>query len=261
MYTYTAGDTGLTACLPPWTAAGGKLFDNLRDPAARAKIRAEIEGGKYEWENLCALSEPENVLIVGTRKPENKKFVGQRLDAIARASNKDWIDAAMDLIAADETRVETVYFMMSEDNVKMQLRLPWIKFGTDAGGFDPANARDMVHPRAYGNYPRILGKYVREEEVLSLEEAVRKASSAVARRLSIADRGLIQEGAFADLVLFDPDKIADRAAFENPHQLSTGMVHVLVNGVPVIRNGVHTGAKPGRAIRGPGWSGHRSSTY
>jgi dihydroorotase/N-acyl-D-amino-acid deacylase len=253
MYAYTAGGTGLTACLPPWTAAGGKLFENVRRPEIRARIRAEIEGGKYEWENLCELSEPENVLIVGLRKPENKRWVGKRLADIAQSTGKNWIDAAMDLIAADETRVDTVFFMMSEDNVKTQIRLPWMKFGTDAGGFDPEKATDMVHPRAYGNYPRILGRYVREEKVLPLEDAIRKMTSAVARRLSIQDRGIVQDGAFADLAIFDPATIIDRATFDNPHQLPVGMVHVFVNGVAVIRDGTHTGAKPGRAVRGPAW--------
>jgi dihydroorotase/N-acyl-D-amino-acid deacylase len=253
MYAYTAGGTGLTACLPPWTAAGGKLFENVRNPEIRARIRAEIEGGKYEWENLCELSEPENVLIVGVRKAESKRWVGKRLGEIARSMGKNWIDAAMDLIAADETRVDTLFFMMSEENVKTQLRLPWIKFGTDAGGFDPQKATDMVHPRAYGNYPRILGKYVREEKVLPLEDAIRKMTSAVARRLSIQNRGLIQEGTFADIVIFDPATVIDRATFDNPHQLSTGIKHVLVNGVAVIRDGSHTGAKPGRVVRGPAY--------
>ena len=168
---------------------------------------------------------------------------------------KDWIDGAMDLVLADRTRVETVFFMMSEDNVKLQLRQPWIKVGTDAGAFDPENVKDLAHPRAYGTYPRILGKYVREEKVLPLEDAIRKMSSAVARRLSIQDRGLLQEGLLADIVVFDPETIADRATFESPHQLSVGVKHVFVNGVAVVKDGKHTGTKPGRIVRGPGYRG------
>ncbi|MBI1789771.1 MAG: D-aminoacylase [Acidobacteria bacterium] len=255
MYAYIAGATGLTACLPPWTAAGGKLFDNLQDPGVRARIRAEILSDKTQWENMGMLAGPDGVLIVGVEKPENKMYVGKRLSEIARMMGKDWIDAAMDLVLAEGRRVETVYFMMSEDNVRLQLRQPWIKIGTDAGGFDPGNPKDLTHPRSYGNYPRILGKYVRDEKVLPLEDAIRKMSSAVARRLSIQDRGLLQEGLYADLVVFDPEAIADRATFEQPHQLSVGVQHVLVNGVAVVRDGKHTGAKPGRIVRGPGYQG------
>jgi dihydroorotase/N-acyl-D-amino-acid deacylase len=160
----------------------------------------------------------------------------------------------MDLILAERQRVDTIYFMMSEENVKLQLRQPWIKFGTDAGGHDPEKASGLVHPRSYGTYPRILGKYVREEKVLSLEDAVRKMTSAVATRLSIRDRGLLREGFHADVVIFDPETIGDRATYEEPHQVSEGVRHVLVNGVAVVRDGTHTGAKPGRIVRGPGYA-------
>jgi dihydroorotase/N-acyl-D-amino-acid deacylase len=166
---------------------------------------------------------------------------------------KDWLDAAMDLILTDRSPVGTIFFLMNEDNIKLQLRQPWIKFGTDAGGFDPESARSLTHPRAYGTFPRILGKYVREEAVLPLEDAIRKMTSAVTRRLSLSDRGLLQEGMYADVVVFDPRTISDRATFENPHQLSTGVKHVLVNGVTVVQDGRHTGAKPGRILRGPGY--------
>ena len=255
MYPYLAGATGLTSCLPPWTAAGGRLFSNLADPAIRAKIREDIRNNKGEWENLGEQAGPENVLIVGIGKPENKKYVGKRLSEIAAMMNKDWIDAAMDLILSERRRVETIYFMMSEDNLRLQLRQPWIKFGTDAGGLDPEKAKDLAHPRSYGEYPRLLGKYVRDERVLTIEDAVRKMSSAVARRLSIPDRGLLQEGMYADVVVFDPERITDRATYENPHQLSMGVEHVFVNGVAVVRDGKHTGAKPGRIVRGPGYRG------
>ncbi len=255
MYSYVAGGTGLSACMPPWAAAGGKLSENLASPEARARMRAEMSGDQTAWENLCGLATPEGVLIVGLRSEENKRWVGKRLSEIAAAMGKDWIEAAMDLVLSDRSRVGTVFFMMSEDNVRLQLRQPWIKFGTDAGGLDPETARDLAHPRAYGNFPRILGKYVREEKVMPLEEAVRKMSSAVTRRLSIADRGLLQEGLYADVVVFDPETIADRATFEQPHQLSVGMKHVFVNGAAVVRDGRHTGATPGRIVRGPGYTG------
>ncbi len=254
MYPYVAGATGLTACLPPWTAADGKLFDNLADPKVRARIKAEIMSGTTDWENMGQLAGPEGVLIVGLEKPENKQFVGKRLSAIAELQKKDWMDAAMDLILSEHRRVETVYFMMSEDNVKLQLRQPWMKIGTDAAGLDPTTAKDLAHPRAYGTYTKILGEYVRDQKVLTLEEAVRKMSSAVARRLSIQDRGLIQEGMYADIAVFDAGAVIDRATFEQPHQLSVGVRYVFVNGVAVIRDGRHTGAMPGKLVRGPGYA-------
>ena len=253
MYPYTAGGTGLTAVLPPWTAADGKLFDNLADPAVRARIRAEIQSDKTDWENMGQLAGPDGILIVGIDKEENKKYVGKRLSEVATTMHKDWMDAAMDLILSERRRVETIYFMMSEDNVKLQLAQPWIKIGTDAPGIDPDHAKDLAHPRSYGTFPRILGKYVREEHVMSLEEAVRKMTSAVARRLSIQDRGLLQEGLYADIAVFDPRTIIDHATYEQPHQLSTGVQYVFVNGVAVVRDGKHTGALPGQIVRGPGY--------
>ena len=253
MYPYIAGGTGLTACLPPWASADGKLLDNLRDPAMREKIKAEVMKDKTEWENLCQLATPEGVLIVGVNKPENKVFAGMRLSEMAAKQKKPWLDAAIDLIISEEQRVGTIFFMMSEDNVKLQLRQPWMKIGTDAGGADPDNPEGLVHPRSYGTYPRILGKYVREEKVITLEDAVRKMTSAVANRLSIRDRGLLREGMYADVVVFDPQTVADRATFEKPHQLSVGIKWVLVNGTLVVADGKHTGAKPGRIVRGPGY--------
>lgn len=257
MYPYIAGSTGLTACLPPWTAADGLLLDNLQDPDTRARIRQEILHQTTDWENLCQLSTPENVLILGLRKPENQEFSGLRLSQIAERQNKHWIETAMDLIVSEESRVGAVYFMMSESNVALQMKQPWIKFGTDAGGADPDSARGLTHPRAYGTYPRILGKYVRDEQVMPLEDAIRKMSSAVATRLSIQDRGVLREGLYADIVMFDPTTIIDHATFQEPHQLSEGMRYVLVNGVLVVRDGRHTGAKPGMVVWGPGYTGNR----
>ena len=194
MYPYVAGGTGLSACTPPWASENGKLIDNLQNPEMRAKIKAEMNNAHTEWENLCLLAGPQGVLVLGLNKPENKQYAGKRLGEIATMMNKSWDDAAMDLLISERQRIGTVYFLMSEDNVKLNLAQPWIKFGTDAGGVDPDSARGLTHPRAYGTFPKILGHYVRDEKVMPLEDAVRKATSAVATRLSIPDRGLLRRG-------------------------------------------------------------------
>ena len=255
MYPYVAGGTGLAALLPPWAAADGKLLDNIQDADARAKIKAEMLSDETTWENLGMLTTPQGVLLVDIEGDDNKRWIGKRLSEIAAEMGMDWADAALDLLTASDARAGMVVFMMAEDNVKLQLQQPWIKIGTDAGGFDPDSATSMAHPRAYGTYPRILGKYVRDEGVLSLEDAIRKMSSAVAIRVGIQDRGLLREGMYADVVVFDPDAIIDRATFADPHQLSVGVREVFVNGVGVVRDGRHTGAKPGRIVRGPGYRG------
>jgi dihydroorotase/N-acyl-D-amino-acid deacylase len=254
MYPYTAGATGLTACFPPWTAADGKLFENLADPAIRARIRAEMAEPVTEWENMGQLGGPENILIVATNQPQNQAFAGKRLSEIAKLQGKDWRDAAMDLVLSEHRRVETIYFLMSEDNLALQLKLPWIKIGTDSVGMNPESAKELAHPRSYGTFPKILGEFVREKKIMPLEEAVRKMTSATARRLSIPDRGLLQAGMFADVVIFDAETIGDRATYEKPHQMPSGIKYVIVNGTVVMKDGVHTGAKPGKAVRGPGWS-------
>jgi N-acyl-D-amino-acid deacylase len=251
MYPYLAGGTGLTVCLPPWVSADNKLFDNLKDPAMRTRIHGEMIAPARDWENLCQQATPAGVLITQTR-PENQQYQGKRLAEIAQLMHKDWADAAIDLIASEHRRVETIFFVISEDNLKLQLRQPWMKFGSDASGIDPAAARSLAHPRAYGNFTRVLGKYVREEHVIPLEDAIRKMTSAVANRLSISDRGLLKPGMFADVVIFDPATVADRATYEKPHQLSVGIRDVFVNGVAVVRDGQHTGAKPGKIVWGPG---------
>ena len=263
MYPYIAGATGLTAVLPPWTAENGKLFENLANPSTRERIRREMAQEKTDWENMGQLAGPEGILILKLDKPENQKYVGKRLNEIAAmmgydgkagVQGKDWRDAAMDLILSEHTRVGTMYFLMNEDNVKLQLQQPWIKFGMDASGVDPEKMKgQLAHPRAYGTFPRILGLYVREEKVLPLEDAVRKMTSAATRRLGIRDRGILQEGFFADIAVFNPDSVIDRATYENPNQLSTGVEYVFVNGVAVVKNGKVTGAKPGVALRGPGY--------
>jgi dihydroorotase/N-acyl-D-amino-acid deacylase len=254
MYAYTAGGTGLSACTPPWASENGKLIDNLQNPETRARIRGEMLSDQTAWENLCLLATPENVLLLGLRQPQNAQYMGKRLSDVARALGKEWPDAVMDLLIAERQRIGTVYFLMSEENVRLGLQQPWMKFGTDAGGTDPDSAKGtLTHPRAYGNFPKIMGQYVRDEHVIALEDAVRKATSAVATRLSLEGRGIVREGLYADLVVFDPATIAEHATYDNPHQLSTGVSWVLVNGVPVVADGKPTGAKPGRVLRGRGW--------
>ncbi len=253
MYLYPAGGNSFASCIPPKYAAEGKLLDNLKNPALRATMIQEIEARDAGYENLCEIATPANVMVVGFRKPEYQQFEGKRLDEIARALGKRWSETIIDLNVEENTGLGELLFLMSEENIRNQIRQPWMKFGTDAGSQDPATARGMVHPRAYGNFPRLLGKYVREEKVTTLEDAVRKASSAVATRLSLVDRGVIKQGMKADIVVFDPNTITDNATFEKPHQLSTGMRDVFVSGVAVLRDGKHTGAKPGQVVRGPGY--------
>jgi dihydroorotase/N-acyl-D-amino-acid deacylase len=252
MYPYPAGGTGLTSCLPPAAQEDDRLFARLDDATERARIRAEIERPTSSWENLCELAGPASVLIARLGADSLRRYSGMRLAEIAAARGTDWIETAMMLIRVERSRVETIYFLMSEENVALNLRQPWMKIGTDAGGPNPEGAQGLVHPRAYGTFPRILGRYVREQGVLPLEEAVRKMTSATARRLGITDRGLLAVGMYADIVLFDPATIIDRATFERPHQLSEGVAATYVNGVAVWEAGRHTGAKPGRAVRGPG---------
>src|SRR5262249_15210527 len=248
-----AGMNGFSSCIPPKYAADGKLLANLRNPALRAEIVAGLHSLDKSYDNSCLNAGPEGVMVVGFTKPELKQYEGKRLSEIAQMTGKDWAEVVIDFNVAEEARLGEILFLMTEDNVKNQIRQPWIKWGTDADAQDPATAQGMTHPRAYGDFPRLLGHYVREEKVITLEDAVRKASSAVATRLSIADRGVLREGMKADIVVFDPNTIIDKATFEKPHQLSVGMQHVVVNGVLVVENGAHTGAKPGQVVRGPGW--------
>jgi N-acyl-D-amino-acid deacylase len=250
MYPYAASGTGLTAILPPWADADGRLYQNLADPLTRAEIRAEVLEPAGDWEAMAHNTTPAGVMPIGFRLPEHQAYVGRRLAEIAELRNQHWVDAALDLLAAEGQRISTIYFSMDEANVRMQLRLPWIKIATDAGGHDPAWAAALgpVHPRAYGSYPRVLGRYVRDERVLSLEDAVRKMTSAVADRLGLRERGLLRSGCYADVVLFDPATIADQATFEAPHQLATGVRDVWVNGQRVLLSGQHTGATPGRFV-------------
>ncbi len=253
MYLYIAGANGFSSCVPPKYAADGKLLQNLRNPALRAQIISELHTQDASYDNSCLEAGPEGVMVTGFTKPELKQYEGKRLAEIATAMQKDWAEVVIDLNVAENASLGEILFLMSEDNVRLQIRQPWIKWGTDAGGIDPATAQGMTHPRTYGNFTRLLGKYVREERVIPLEEAVRKSTSAVATRLSIQDRGLLKEGMWADVIVFDPTTVNDRATFEKPHQLSVGISGMLVNGIEVLRDGVHTGAKPGQVVRGPAW--------
>jgi len=255
MYPFTAGGTGLAACLPPSASADGKLLENLADPVMRAKIRAEVAHPTSHWESLCELATPEGVLVTALGAPANKPWSNHRLGEIAAAKGTDWLDTVMNLLLSEHSDIGTLYFLMSEDNVRLQLKQPWMKIGTDATGPDPDSTKALVHPRSYATYPKILGQYVRDERLLTLEDAVRKMSGAVADRLLIRDRGLLRTGMYADVVVFNAATIIDHSTYEQPHQLSTGIQNVFVNGVEVIRDGRHTGARPGRVVRGPAWRG------
>jgi N-acyl-D-amino-acid deacylase len=257
MYTYTAAGTGLDACLPPWTEDGGypALFKRLRDPEMRKKIAAEVKIDSDQWENLyLAAGSPDRILLVAFKSDKLKPLTGKTLAEVAKMRGKDPIETIMDLIAEDESRIGTIYFLMSEENVRKELGRPWISFGSDESSQAPEGVflKANPHPRAYGNFARVLGKYCRDEKVLSLPEAVRRLSALPATNLELDHRGFIKEGMFADVVVFDPSTVADRATFDKPHQYAVGMKHVFVNGVQVLADGEHTGAKPGRALWGPG---------
>jgi len=252
-YPYTAGGNNLSSCIPPWAHADGKLLDRLREPETRAKIKSEMLDENSNFESLCLGASPQGVEVVGFAVDSLKKYEGKRLPEIAAAWNKDWADALMDLTLAERNRLGQIIFIASDSNIAIQVKLPYMKFGTDAAGYDPDSVKFAVHPRSYGTYPKILGRYVRDYRWLTLEDAIRKMTGATAARLSIRDRGELKEGWKADVMIFDPTTIIDKATYEQPHQLSVGVRHVLVNGVPVLTDGKPTGAKPGRVVRGPGY--------
>ncbi|HKN46899.1 MAG TPA: D-aminoacylase [Candidatus Polarisedimenticolia bacterium] len=253
MYPYPASSTDLTACLPPRAQEGGlqALVARLKDPAERARIRGEIESAEVEWENVWAQTGPDNILIVGVKKAANRKWQGKRLAEIAKERGVDPFEAMFDLLVDENGTVSCVYFEMSEDDVREAMAQPWVAFDCDAGGVRPDGVlgAEMTHPRAYGTFPRILGRYVREEKILKLEDAVRKMTSLAARRIGLWDRGILRPGLYADITVFDPQKVADRATFDAPHQYSEGIVHVFVNGQPVVENGKVTDRLPGRVLR------------
>jgi N-acyl-D-amino-acid deacylase len=257
MYTYTAGATGLDASMPPWVLDGGydAAYKRLTDPETRNKIATAIRTPSDDWENLYrAAGSADRVLLVEFKSDALKSLTGKTLAQAAKLRHEDPVDTIMNLVLEDRSRVGTVYFMMSEDNIRKEIVLPWVSFGSDAPSMapEPPFTKSSAHPRAYGNFARVLGKYVRDDKVLSLADAVRKLSGLPATNLELDRRGFLKEGMFADVVVFDPAKISDRATFEVPHQYATGVRHVFVNGTQVIRDGEHTGAKPGRALWGPG---------
>jgi N-acyl-D-amino-acid deacylase len=258
MYTYTAGATGLDAAMPPWVQEGG-LPDwrrRLQDPAIRKRVAREMRTPTDEWENLLlAAGSPEKVLLVAFKQDSLKPLTGKTLAEVARVRGKSPEETAMDLVVADDSRVGTVYFLMSEDNVRREVGLPWVAFGSDEGSQAPEGVflKSNPHPRAYGCFARLLGRYVRDEHATTLADAVRRLTALPAANLGLARRGRLSPGGFADVVVFDPATIQDHATFGQPHQYATGVRDVFVNGQQVLRNGEHTGAKPGRVVRGRGW--------
>jgi N-acyl-D-amino-acid deacylase len=257
MYTYPAGATGFDACIPPWARDGGydALFRRIQDPETRQRIIADMRRPAEGWENLCrAAGSPERLLMVEFKTDALKPLTGKTLAEAAKARGTDPESTILDLVLQDRTRVGVVFFLMSEENVRKQVRLPWVSFGSDAASMSPEDpfTRSSTHPRAYGNFARLLGKYVRDEKLVSLEDAVRRLSALPAENLGLDRRGRLAPGMFADVVVFDPATTADRATFEKPHQYAVGMRHVFVNGIQVLKDGEHTGATPGRALKGPG---------
>jgi len=258
MYTYPAGGTSLDAMIPPWAHEGGlkKMKERLQDPAVRQRIVAEMRTPAETWENLGLLAgSPDRIILAAFGTNALKPLTGKSLAEVARMRGKSPEDTAIDLVIEDDGATGAIYFLMSEENIRKGIAQPWVSFGSDAESPAPEGVflKSNPHPRAYGNVARLLRKYVREEKVISLQEAVRRLTSLPAKNLKIDRRGLLQPGYFADVVVFDPDSVSDHATFEKPHQYSTGVSDVFVNGVQVLRDGEHTGAKPGRVVRGPGY--------
>jgi N-acyl-D-amino-acid deacylase len=258
MYLYTEGATGLDAAMPPWVQEGGykAWAGRLKDPVVRERVRKEMITPTGEWESLyLAAGSPENILLVGFKNDALKPLTGKTLAEVAKLRGKSPEETAMDLVIEDGSRVSTVYFMMSEENVRKQLRLPWVSFNSDEGSYSAEGVflKSNPHPRAYGNFARLLGKYVRDEKIIPLEEAVRRLTAFPAEVLKLQRRGELRAGHYADVVVFDSATIQDHATYQKPHQYATGVRHVFVNGEQVVKDGEHTGAKPGRVVRGPGW--------
>ena len=261
IYTYPAGATGLNATMPPWVQEGGydQWVARLKDPAIRARVQREMTTDTTEWENFFVGAGPDGILLNGFKSEALKPLTGKRLSEVAAMRGTSPEDTAIDLVIEDGSRVEAVFFLMSEDNLRKKLRLPWVSFASDSGSLAPEGVfvRSNPHPRAYGNFARWLGRYVRDEKLVPLEEAIRRLTSLPADNLGIKERGRLTEGAFADIVIFDPASIQDHATFDKPHQYATGVKHVFVNGIQVLKDGEHTGATPGRVVRGPGYDGGR----
>ena len=259
MYSYTAGATSLDATMPTWVQEGGHAawVERLKNPEIRARVAAEMRDPNVDWENFYTQAGPEGIILLGFRNPLLRPLIGKTLLEVAEERGTDPAETAMDLVIEDDSAIDSVFFLMSEDNVRRKLAKPWVSFGSDASSLATEGVflLSSQHPRAYGNFSRVLGKYSRDEHLLSLPEAIRRMTSLPAFNAGIRGRGRLAEGYYADVVIFDPGAISDRATFEEPHQYSTGMDHVFVNGEQVLANGKHTGALPGRVVRGPGWSG------
>lgn len=255
MYPYSASGTGLSVLIPAWVSEGGKLYENLADSVMRERIREEMlsptaNSGDFSGDDeYPGYNRSEHVIPLGFQQPENKIYTGRRLSEIASERGKDWAITTIELLLSEKQQISTLFFSMSEENVRLGLQQPWMKVSTDAAGLDPITHRTPSHPRGYGTYPRVLGKYVREEKALTLEEAVRKMTSAAANRLNLKRRGLLQEGFFADIVIFDPLVVADRATFTDPHHFSVGIEQVFINGELVVKDTQPTNALPGRTLR------------
>ncbi len=264
MYTYTAGSTGLDAAMPPWAQEGGYAAwaERLEDPEMRARIAAEMTTPTDAWENLLLAAGAENTLLVGFRNPQLRHLTGRTLAAVAAERDKPAHEVAMDLVVADGSRVQVVYFLMSEENVAATIALPWVSFGSDAASMATEGVflNRSTHPRAYGNFARVLGRYARDRQRIDMADAVRRLTALPAENLRIQDRGSIKPGFYADLAVFDPARVRDHATYANPHRYSEGMVHVLVNGEAVLEHGEHTGRLPGRVVRGPGWQADAVAT-
>ena len=258
MYTYPAAGTGLDAAMPPWVQEGGEeeWVKRLQDPATRQRVKREMTAPADDWENFyVAAGSPDKIVLVGFKTEKLKPLTGKTLAEVASMRGTSPEETAMDLVIEDNNRVDAIYFIMSEDNVRKQLKLPWVSFGSDEGSLAPEGVflKSSIHPRAYGNVARLLGKYVREEKLIPLEAAIRRLSALPAANLKLDRRGALKPGYFADIVVFDPASVQDHATFEQPHQYATGVRDVFVNGVQVLSDGEHTGAKPGQVVRGPGW--------
>jgi N-acyl-D-amino-acid deacylase len=260
MYTYTAGATGLDAAMPTWVQSGGleAWIARMKNPAVRTKVIAEMRTPSDQWENLLLLAGgPQNVLLVSFKNPRLKPLTGKTLAEVAKMRGKSPEETAIELVSEDDSRVGTIYFLMSDQNVKREVGLPWMSFGSDEGAPAPEGVflKSRSHPRAYGNVARLLGHYVRDEHAASLPDAIRRLTSLPATNLSLKGRGLLEAGYYGDVVVFDPNTVEDHATYEKPDQLATGVEDVFVNGTQVLKGGKHTGAKPGRIVRGPGWTG------
>ncbi|MCH7674732.1 D-aminoacylase [candidate division KSB1 bacterium] len=264
MYTYVAGATGLDAAMPPWVQEGGhKAWVNrLKDEGIRRKVKQQMLTSSNDWENLFLAAGPEKMLLVGFKSEALKPLTGKTLTEVAEMRGTSPAETAMNLVIEDDSRVGTIYFLMSEQNIKKKIAIPWMAFDSDAASLEPEGVflKRNPHPRAYGSFARLLGKYARDEKIIPLEEAIRRLTSFSAENLGLKRRGSLKPGHLADIVIFDPESIQDHATFEKPHQYSTGVHHVFVNGTQVLKDGEHTGAKPGRVVRGPGWKGWKTES-